>query len=183
MPRPTLLRLLVGCSALLLALGFTGCTHYQLGSGGKLSFSRLYVAPVRDGAGLPQAAVLVTSQLRERILRDARVQLVDSPDAAEAILEVTLTRYERGVATVRPNDTGLARKLELALEAEATLRNTANNVDWFSRRPLIVRRQAFTDMPEASETFGNQGQAERQTFVLVATAVAEAAASAALDVW
>jgi hypothetical protein len=183
MPRPTLSRLLVSCVALVVALGLTGCAHYQLGSGGKLAFSRLYVAPVRDDAALPQAAVLVTSQLRERILRDGRVQLVDSPDAAEAILEVTLTRYERGVATVRPNDTGLARKLELALEAEATLRSTATNIDWFSRRPLMVRRQAFTDMPEGSETFGNQGQAERQTFVLVATAIAEAATAAALDVW
>lgn len=183
MPRPSLPRLLVGCIAFLVALGCTGCTHYQLGSAGKLGFSRLYVAPVRDDAALPQAAVLVTTQLRERILRDGRVQLVDSPDAAEAILEVTLTRYERGVATVRPNDTGLARKLELSLKAEATLRNTASNVDWFSRRPLIVRRQAFTDLPEGTQTFGNQGQAERQTFVLVAAAIAEAATAAALDVW
>lgn len=183
MPSTALSRLLAVCVALLGWFGSVGCSHYQLGNGGTLAFSRLYVAPIRDDAALPQATALVTSQIRERILRDGRVRLVDSPADAEAILEVTLTRYERGVATVRPNDTGLARKLELSLQAEATLRATRTQTEWFTRRPLSVRRQAFTDVPGKTETFGNQGQAERQTLVLLAAGIAEAATAAALDVW
>lgn len=183
MPRTHALRFLAGLIVSAATLGVAGCAHYQLGSGGTLAFSSLYVAPVRDDAALPQAAALATSQIRERFLRDGRVRLVDSPEQAEAILSVTLVRYERGIATVRPNDTGLARKLELNLTAEATLRNPRTQSDWFSRRPLSVRRQAFTDEPGTSTAFGNQGQAERQTLVLLAGAIAEAAVGATLDVW
>jgi len=183
MPRFHALRPLFRLLLALAALGLFGCSHYHVGSGGTLAFSTLYVAPVRDDAALPQAAVLVTSQIRERLLRDGRVRLVDTPAEAEATLQVTLVTYDRGVATTRPNDTGLARKLELSLAAEATLRNARSGAEWFSRRPLIVRRQAFTDGPGTADAFGNQGQAERQTFVLLASAIAEAAAAAALDVW
>jgi|688.fasta_scaffold36483_6 hypothetical protein len=183
MPRRHALRLLTGLIASLIAFGAVGCSHYQRGTDATLAFSTLYVAPVRDDAALPQAAALATSQIRERFLRDGRIRLVDSPEDAEAILYVTLVRYERGIATVRPNDTGLARKLELTLSAEATLLNPRTRSEWFSRRPLSGRRQAFTDDPGQAETFGNQGQAERQTWVLLAGTIADAAVGATLDVW
>jgi hypothetical protein len=183
MPRRHALRLLTGLIASLITFGAVGCSHYQRGTDATLAFSTLYVAPVRDDAALPQAAALATSQIRERFLRDGRIRLVDSPEDAEAILYVTLVRYERGIATVRPNDTGLARKLELTLSAEATLLNPRTRAEWFSRRPLSGRRQAFTDDPGQAETFGNQGQAERQTWVLLAGTIADAAVGATLDVW
>lgn len=183
MPRFPALPLLPALALACAAFGLSGCSHYRIGSGGTLAFSSIYVAPVRDDASLPQAAVLITTEIRERLLRDGRVQLVDTPAEAEAILQVALVAYDRGVATTRPNDTGLARKLELSLTAEATLRDPRSGSDWFSRRPLQVRRQAFTDVPGPAGTFGNQGQAERQTLVLLTTAIAEAATAAALDVW
>jgi hypothetical protein len=183
MPRRHTLRFIAGLLTCLIAFSAAGCTHYRRGTDAALAFSTLYVAPVRDDAALPQAATVATSQIREKFLRDGRIRIVDSPEEAEAILYVTLVRYDRGIATVRPNDTGLARKLELALAAEATLVNPRTRAEWFSRRPLSARRQAFTDEPGQAETFGNQGQAERQTWLLLAGALADAAVGATLDVW
>ncbi len=55
---------------------FSGCAHYRLGTGGQLSFHTLYVAPVVNESNIPQAVAIVSTQLREAFLHDARVVLV-----------------------------------------------------------------------------------------------------------
>ena len=74
-------RLIAGL-ALLAFVG--GCANYQLGTGGKLTFATLYLEPVANHTTLPQAQALVSSQLRERFLRDGRVTLVNSSADADA---------------------------------------------------------------------------------------------------
>ena len=158
-----------------LALGASACSHYQLGTDAKLSFHTLYVAPVENKTHLPQARELVSTQLREAFAHDARITLVNSPEAADATLTVVLNDYHRDVSTVREGDTGLARKFNLTLGASATLRDNRAAKNLFEQRPVSAVREAFTD--------SGQLQSEYQTLPLLADALAAKLTHAALDVW
>lgn len=158
------------------ALGLgAGCSHYQLGTGAKPGFGTLYVTPVENVAAVPQAAAFVTARLREAFLRDGRATLASSAASADAVFTLTLTGLEREIATVRPDDTGLARKVDLNLGASATLRDQRTGRAFFEARPLHARRQVFTD--------SGQLQAEYQTLPLLADSLADQAVKAVLDVW
>jgi hypothetical protein len=155
-------------------VSLAGCANYQLGTATKASFSTLYVEPVESQTTLPQARALVSTQVREAFARDGRVALVNSPDEADAILSVTLVSYDRDVASVRENDTGLARKFTLTFDASCALRTRSGEV-LFDERIVRVRRDAFSD--------GGQLQSEFQTLPLLAQALADKIRHAVLDVW
>ena len=166
----------------LFTLPFTGCSHYQLGTQGRLTFTRLYLAPVQNDAALPQAAALFSTQLREALLRDSRLILVNNPEDAEATLTISLNRLDRRVATVRPDDTGLSRKFELALTALCTLRDTRTSTMLFEARPVEAMRQVFTT-PTPSIRESDQLQAEYNAMPHLAKALADRVAHTVLDVW
>ena len=107
--------------------------------------------------------------------RDPRVTLVNSPDAADATLAVTITSYRRDVLTVREGDTGLARKFNLTLATLCTLRSRRESKVLFENRPVEVQRESFTD--------SGQLQSEYQTLPLLAESLATKVAHAVLDVW
>jgi hypothetical protein len=152
-----------------------GCGHYQLGSGGKLSFSTLYVAPFTMRALIPQALPIMGAQVRDAFIQDGRVQLVNQADDAEVSLQVTVRDYHREVATVRPGDTGLARKFVISLTVEATLVETATGNELFHNRTMIVKRDVYTD--------SGQQQAEYQILPLLAQDMAQKLTHAVLDTW
>ncbi len=156
-------------------LGLAACSHYQLGTRTQLAFSTLYVAPVENRALLPQAQALVATEVREALVKDGRVTLVASPEAADATLQVTLASYEREVAAANSTDTGLARKFALHLHAVCTLTDNRTRRPFFTNREIIVTKDAFTD--------SGQLQAEYQTLPLLAGALADKVAHAVLDVW
>jgi Lipopolysaccharide-assembly len=169
------------CTLLLLGLA-SGCAHYQLGTEGKLAFRTLYIAPVENKAKLPQAVAIITNQLREAFIHDGRVTVVDSPADADATLTVSLSTYGRGVATSRPDDTGLARKFNLDLVAHCTLRDNRTSTVLFERRPVSAQQQIFaTATPSDADSV--QQQAEYQALPLLATSLAQKVAHATLDVW
>jgi hypothetical protein len=164
------------------ALSFIGCSHYQLGTEGRLTFSRLYLEPVQNDVALPQVTALFSGQLREAFLRDSRVVLVNSPEEAEAILTVSLRNLDRRVATVRADDTGLARKFELTLQAVCTLRDTRSGSVLFEARPVDAMRQVFaTATPSQRES--DQLQAEYNAMPHLAKSLADRVAHTVLDVW
>ncbi len=168
------LRLLVlGLIGTLLALG--GCAHYQLGTEGKLSFATLYVAPATNKASVPQAQAILTTQVRSALANDGRVTLANSPDSADATLEITIRDYHRTVASVQERDTGLARKFTLTLNVTCTLRDNRTHKVLFADRPISAERDAFVD--------GGQLQSEYQTMPLLAEALGQQIAHAVLDVW
>lgn len=167
------MRIFLFCLAGLLAL--SGCAHYNLGSGGKLAFKTLYVAPVVNESNLPQAIAVVSTELRESFLRDGRVTLVNSIDEADAILTVRLLKYGRGVTAGQAGDTGLARKFDLTLNADATLRDNRSGKFLFEKRKIEAVRQAYAD--------SGQLQSEYQTVPLLAGTLAKHVLSATLDVW
>jgi len=158
-----------------LALACAGCGHYQLGTTGKLSFATLHVAPVTMRTLVPQADPIIGTQLREAFVRDGRVRLANSPDAAEATLQLTVRDYRRDVATVRPGDTGLARKFTVTLSADATLIDNRTGAVLFQDREIVARRDLFTD--------SGQLQAEYQLLPLLAQDLAARTAHAVLDTW
>lgn len=160
---------------LALCLGLAGCAHYQLGTGGQLGFTTLYVAPVANRTLLPQAQAILSTQLREKLGRDGRVTLVNSPAGADAILTVVIKDYHRDIRAVREDDTGLARKFALVLGTECTLHDARVGRDLFTSRSIEVTRDVFTD--------SGQLQAEYQMLPVLAEALADKVAHSVLDVW
>ena len=165
-------------SAVILLLSsvlWTSCSHYQLGTGAKLTFHTLYVEPVENKTPLPQARAIVSTQIREAFARDGRVELVNSSEAADATLRVVLNDYHREQASAREGDTGLARKFTLTLGAACTLRDNRAGKSLFENRPVIAQRESFTD--------SGQLQSEYQTLPLLASTLTEKISHAVLDVW
>lgn len=161
--------------ALLLLLGLAACAHYRLGTGSAPKFTRLYLAPVASDALIPQASALVTTQLREAFLKDGRLELAASPAEAEAVLTITLNGYQREVSVSRSDDTGLARRFEVTLGAQAALLDVRSGKKLFENRPLRATRGVFTD--------SGQLQSEYQALPLLAEALADSAVHAVLDTW
>ncbi len=168
----------------------SSCAHYQLGTEGKLTFQTIYVSPIHDSANVPQATAIFTSQIREAFLRDGRVQLATSSDSADVTLSVDLRNFQRRVATVERNDTGLARSFDLDLEAVCTLVDNHTNKLLFEKRPITVTREIFTTPtqvqkgPNGQPIFvSDQLQAEYQIMPLLAQSLADRVAHTVLDVW
>lgn len=156
-------------------LGVAGCASYQLGTGSSPKFATLYISPVISEALLPQARTVVTGALREAFIKDGRVTLVDSAAEADAVLEIALSRYERAIAVSRPEDTGLARRFDVTLEARATLTDNRTKQPYFVRRQLDAKRGVFTDRGLVPS--------EYQALPLLAELLANEAVHAALDTW
>ena len=163
--------------AILLGASVSGpaCSHYRLGTQTKLAFATLYVAPVESRAMLPQAQTLVATEIRDALRKDGRVTVVDSPETADAVLRISLVRYDRDVAAANPSDTGLARKFALNLHASCTLTDRRTGHPYFANRQLQVTRDAFTD--------SGQLQSEYQTLPLLAATLGDRVAHAVFDVW
>jgi hypothetical protein len=167
---------LIRCTALAgLGLVLAACAHYQLGTGAKTKFTTLYIAPVVIKVVIPQAQALVTTQLREAFIRDGRVTLVDSADAADAVLRISLVGYDRTVAVARSDDTGLARRFDVSLKAHATLTDNRQKLTYFTERPVTAKRGVFTD--------SGLVPAEYETLPLLAEQLANETLHAVLDVW
>ena len=167
-----------------LAVLCAGCSHYRLGTEGRLAFASLYVEPIENRSHVPQAQAVVGEQIRDALERDGRVTLVNSPAGADATLKVVLTAYKREVAAVREQDTGLAGKLTLTLGATCTLTDNRSGRPYFSGRSVDATREAFTDngLP-GSSLVGDQLQSEYNTLPFLAQSLADNVARAVLDVW
>ncbi|AHF89444.1 hypothetical protein OPIT5_03350 [Opitutaceae bacterium TAV5] len=153
-----------------------GCSGYRLGTGVRAPFDTLYIAPVGDSAAVPQAQAVVTTQLREAFLRDGRVILVNTPEDADAVLRVDLVGYDRNATVARSDDTGLARKFDVKLEAKVSLVDMREKKPLFANRMIVAERQLFADNNQ-------QIQAEYQLLPLLAETLADKVRGAALDTW
>lgn len=152
-----------------------GCAAYHLGTGATPKFATLFVAPVTSDTLLPQARVLVTTQIREALVRDGRVRLVESADQADAVLTVSLHSYARTIAVSRPEDTGLARRFDETLEARATLMDNRTKQPYFAQRVLEAKRGVFTD--------SGLVPSEYEALPLLAEILGAQAVHAVLDTW
>jgi hypothetical protein len=156
-------------------LGMAGCASYRLGTGSSPKFATLYISPVVSETLLPQARTLVTGAVREAFIKDGRVTLVDNAAEADAVLEIALALYERLIAVARPEDTGIARRFDVTLEARATLTDNRTKQPYFTRRQLDAKRGVFTD--------SGLIPSEYQALPLLAEQLASEAVHATLDTW
>lgn len=173
LPRPLRFLLLVPC--VLGACFLTACASYHLGTGANPAFRTVYIAPVENHTLLPQSQALLTTELRASFARDGRIALVNSADAADVTLRVTINDYHRDVAAARTDDTGLARKFNLTLGVLCTLNDRRSGKPVFENRPVHTLKEVFTD--------SGQLQAEYQTLPLLAESLAGKVVHATLDVW
>lgn len=156
------------------AISSSGCAHYRLGSGSKLTFQKLYVAPVDSEALAPQARALVSARVREAFLRDSRVILVSSPEEAEAVLHITLKKYGREATVSQEKDASLARKFALTLTASCDLR-MRDGKELFTNREMRAERESYVD--------GGQLKSEYEMMPYLADSLATRVTHAVLDTW
>lgn len=177
-----------------ITLLFSGaCSHYRLGTGVERDFESIFIAPVVTSGLFPQATAVLTTQIRETFIRDGRLRVVNTPDEADAILTVKLVDLRRSKLTSLANDSGLARKMGLAFDATATLRDPKGEKTWFADRAVTVERQLFTDDGSAPGTAGSpnpaflqplqQTQAEYALLPQLAEPFAAQLKNAVLDTW
>lgn len=172
----TFLRLpLTAVAVLFVVLGAgVGCAHYRLGTGGQLAIETLYLPPVANTAAVPQATALVTREVRLALIRDGRVRLVESPDEADAVLQLTLEDYAREMTTTLASDTGRARKFDVTLRTRCVMTHQETG-EVLLDRTIDSTRQIFTD--------DGQLAAEYQNLPQIAQLLANRVAHAVLDVW
>jgi outer membrane lipopolysaccharide assembly protein LptE/RlpB len=176
-------RLLSALFAGCLLLFTAACSHYRLGTGVEHDFQSIFIAPVQTNAAYPQAAAVLTTQIRETFIRDGRVRVVNTPDEADAVLSVKLSSLQRAKLTSLTSDSGLARKMGLTLSATATLQDPAGKKIWFTNRAVAAARQLFTDNGSADLQPIQQLQAEYALLPQLAQPFAQEILGAVLDTW
>ena len=169
MSRRALLAIAVFAASLL-----GGCTAYKLGDPATLPFATIHVAPPLNTSNAPQAAALVGSSLTHQLDRTGRVAIA-GPQTADAIARITLVRLDREPTVSRTEDTGLARRWRVTLEAEVTLTDRRTGKDFFTRRRVSAFDEVYTDSGLVT--------AEYQNMPLLAARLAEAVTYEITSVW
>ncbi len=129
-------------AVILVLLGLAGCSHYQVGKPADTPFQTIYIEPVANRSFAPQAQALLSTQVREHLMRDGRVQVV-GPNDADAILRITLEDYDREASAVRGDDTVLASKFNMRLVATCTLIDARTGRHYFRDRSTETDIDAF----------------------------------------
>ena len=167
---------------------FAGCASYQLGSSATLPYQKVFVEPVTNDSYAPQAQAVVSAKIRDVLIRDGRVQLVTSEEAADAVLSVNLTEYKRTGNTRDTSDTGRAQDFTVTLSAEVSFFDQANGSYYFQKRRIVETTNAYRDDPYTRNEdtgLGTQSYfgAEYQAMPLLAHGMARQVADTILSNW
>ncbi len=123
-----------------------GCGHYQLG---RPSHSKgnepiqVWIAPVMMEEVIAEVAIPLNRELREQVVRNRSLRLVESRQAADKQLWVTVTSRERNSLARRSKDTGLSDVLRLELIAVYSLKSSDSTVS--KSGEVSVEGQVFRD--------------------------------------
>ena len=115
---------LIGCFSA--ALLFSGCMGYNLGGATHKGIETVTMAPVINRTSEPAIEIQITHAMRDRIQFDGRMKLVNKPENADAVIEITLKDYSmRPIAYKTDQDLRTTPDLyRLKITGEAELRNT-----------------------------------------------------------
>jgi len=170
-----------------IALGISaGCKSYMLGHPAELPFKTIYIQPAKNDSFAPQAQALVSSQIREAVIRDGRVTLIADPDEADAVLAITLTEYSRNAAARRQDDTELAQDFDITLRARLELHDQRSGNYFFEGREVEARTVGYLNDPfTTAGAPDTQGliQAEYNAMPRLARELGRKAADELLSVW
>ena len=173
-------------SALALLFLAAGCASYKLGAPGEQPFTSVFIPPVENRSFAPQAQAALTSELRQRLIRDGRVRVVADKSGADAILRVTLVEYRRETGARDSEDTILARDFDVTLVARTSLYDARNGKYVYRDRVVEDRSNVFAENPFAGEDAPRtQGflQSEYQAMPRIARDLARKIANQALGAW
>lgn len=187
MHAPHSIRRTISTLSSVLALALCGgCASYHLGSPAEPEFESLYVRPAQNESFAPQAQALVSTQLRQALIRDGRIAIVSDPAQADAILEVTLTDYSRSAAARQSTDTVTAQNFDLRLDAQLSLYNQNSGNYYFQGRQLSERSSAYVENPYADPSALNTDsyiQSEYNAMPRLARGLARKIADEVLSPW
>ncbi len=164
---------------LLLALA-GGCANYRIGKAADLPFRTVYIEPVANRSFAPQAQALVSTQVREHLMRDGRLRIV-GPDEADAILSITLFDYEREATTVRGDDTVLASKFTMSVIARCTLTDARTGRPYFQDRETGAETEGIFGLDDELTLQGMQS--EYQTMPILTEKLARNIGNLVLHTW
>jgi outer membrane lipopolysaccharide assembly protein LptE/RlpB len=162
--------------------GLTACKSYQLGHPAELPFETLYVAPAANESYAPQAQALVSTAVRNAIIRDGRVRLIAQPEEADAILKLTLSDYQRATGTRDPQDTSLAQDYDLILNVQIDLYDQRSKAYLIESKTLTDATVAYLRNPYTGQSDGLT-QAESQAMPRLARDLARKIADEVLSAW
>ena len=128
----------------------SGCNSYQLGNPAELPFESIYIKPASNDSFAPQAQTLLSTQIRDAFIRDGRTKLVTSREAADAVLLINLTDYNRYTAARQSDDTTAAASYNLVLAAEVSLYNQNKGDYYFQKRVIKESSSAYVNNPYAA---------------------------------
>ena len=123
----------------------SGCNSYQLGNPVELPFESIYIKPVTNDSFAPQAQAMLSTQIRDAFIRDGRIKLVTSKEAADAVLLIHLTEYNRLPAARQSADTTAAASFSLLLAAEVSLFNQSKGDYYFRERIIRESSSAYAN--------------------------------------
>ena len=165
---------------------FVGCQSYQLGHPAELPFETIYIQPAKNDSFAPQAQALLSTQVREAVIRDGRVRLIADQSEADAVLLMTLTDYTRRASARRQDDTEAAQNFDLTLRLQLDLYDLRNGNYFFKGRQLEARTTGYLSDPYApAGARDTQGliQSEYNAMPRLARELGRKAADELLSVW
>jgi len=180
---PLTLKALVTLFALCL---FGGCSAYKLGSPAEPPFRALYIRPADNDSFAPQAQAIVSAQLREAFIRDGRIKLAASEAAADAVLTVNLTVYNKQIGARNSDDTLLASSFDLSLGSTISLYDQNKGEYLFKNRMIQDNTTTYVENPYADPGALNTQthiQSEYQATALLARGLARKIADEVLSPW
>ena len=102
----------------------SGCAGYNLGGSQPEGIQTVTMAPVVNATTEPAIELQVTHALRQRIQFDGRLDLVNSENSADAIIEVTLTQYDLSPIAYKEDLKTTPDLYRLRITGKAELKNT-----------------------------------------------------------
>ena len=172
-----------GYLALTVISVLTGCTAYHLGSGAYLPFEKIYVNPASNESFAPQSQALITTNVRETLIRDGRVKLVSSVELADVVLYIKLKDYTRTARALQSTDTEIARSFDLRLVAEISLFNRSTGRYLIKDRIVDELSTAHTDNPYQNTSIDQYALAEYQSMPRLTRGLSRKISDIILGAW
>lgn len=173
------------CASLLLTV-FSACRSYNLGYPGALEFETVYIQAVGNESFAPQAQALVSSNLREAFIRDGRIKVVSSEDAADVVLVVTLTEYTRSPGSFSNVDSARAFDFDINLQSQIGLFDPTKGQYLIENERVEASTNAYTENPYTAAGAPNTRSyllAESQAMVILSRSLSQKIADRVLSAW
>ena len=101
---------------------FPGCMHYTKGTGTKLPFKKIYVAPVKNDAYAPQAQALLTKKIRTKLANYPGIELTSAPTDG-AVLDIKIVSFSEPTDTTGDFDTFREDSVVMSMTVKVSLTN------------------------------------------------------------